>query len=66
MRRRIIARVERLDENPRPVGAKQLVGSTKELRLRAGDYRVIYEVNDDVLRVLVLKVAPRKDVYRRR
>ncbi|MHB8147274.1 MAG: type II toxin-antitoxin system RelE family toxin [Vulcanimicrobiaceae bacterium] len=36
------------------------------MRLRVGDYRVIYEVHDDVLRALVLKVAAHKDAYRRR
>lgn len=66
MRRRIIAKAERLAENPRPRGVKPLVGSAGEFRLRVGDYRVIYEVTDATQCVLVLAVGPRKDVYRRR
>ncbi len=66
MRRRIITKAERLAQNPRPIGAKQLAGRPGELRLRVGSYRVIYEVTDAVLLVLVLDIGPRKDVYRRR
>ncbi len=61
----IISRVERLAEHPRPRGVKKLVGGTGELRIRVGDYRVIYTVDDGVLLVLVLEIGPRKDIYRR-
>ena len=63
--RRVERAIDALARNPRPRGVKQLVASGGALRLRVGDYRVIYEVRDDVLLVLVLKVAPRKDAYRR-
>ena len=63
VQRRITARVSTLSENPRPVGAKRLSGPQALYRLRIGDYRVIYEVQNDVLVVLVVKVGHRKDVY---
>lgn len=65
-RERIIRRVQQLAENPRPAGSKKLKGSDNTYRIRQGDYRIIYDVEDDRVLVLVLKVAHRKDVYRRR
>ncbi|WP_308127843.1 MULTISPECIES: type II toxin-antitoxin system RelE/ParE family toxin [unclassified Frankia] len=54
-----------LVDNPRPVGVKALEGRPGALRIRLADYRVIYEVHDDVLLVLVVRVAHRREVYRR-
>ncbi|WP_300385479.1 type II toxin-antitoxin system RelE/ParE family toxin [Nocardioides sp.] len=65
-RRRIQAVVELLAQEPRPAGAKKLVGGDGEWRVRTGDYRVIYEVRDGVLLVLVLAVGHRRDIYRSR
>ena len=65
-RRRIQAVVELLAQEPRPAGAKKLVGGDGEWRVRTGDYRVIYEVRDGVLLVLVLAVGHRDDIYRSR
>jgi mRNA interferase RelE/StbE len=62
-RRRIQAVVELLSENPRPPAATQLVGGMGEWRVRTGDYRVIYEIEDDRLVVLVVRVGHRRDVY---
>ena len=60
---RILAAIGALMEDPRPAWSKKLVG--EELyRIRVGMYRVIYEVEDDVLVVLVVKVGHRKDVCR--
>lgn len=59
-RRRIQAVVELLAQEPRPAGAKKLVGGDGEWRVRTGDYRVIYEVRDGVLLVLVLAVGHRR------
>jgi mRNA interferase RelE/StbE len=47
-RRRIQAAIELLAENPRPQGARKLVGGDGEWRVRTGDYRVVYEIYDDV------------------
>lgn len=63
-RRRIRAVVELLAQEPRPAGAKKIVGGDGEWRVRTGDYRVIYEVRDGVLLVLVLAVGHRRDIYR--
>lgn len=55
-----------LAENPRPPGSKQLVGSKEPLlfRIRVGDYRIIYEVQNDVVLVSVIHIGHRKDIYR--
>lgn len=54
-----------LAENPLPAGSKQLAGETPPLcRVRVGDYRILYQIEDDVLVILVVHVGHRKDVYR--
>ena len=50
-------------DDPRPPGCKKLKGVENLYRLREGDYRVIYSVEDRVLRVIVVAVGNRKDVY---
>lgn len=64
-RRRVQAAIELLAVDPRPAGARQLVGGAGEWRVRTGDYRIVYEIHDDVLLVLVVAVGHRKDIYRR-
>ena len=63
---RVQAAIELLADNPRPPGARKLVGGDGEWRVRTGDYRIVYEIHDRVLRVLVLSVGHRRDVYRNR
>ncbi|MDR2180016.1 MAG: type II toxin-antitoxin system RelE/ParE family toxin [Synergistaceae bacterium] len=60
---RIIQSALALADNPRPVGCKKLKGSDS-WRIRVGDYRVVYEIYDDVLVVLVVRVAHRREVYK--
>jgi mRNA interferase RelE/StbE len=60
---KILIAVKSLAENPRPSGCKKLKGSKTDYRIRIGDYRVIYEIRDGKLVVLVLNVGHRKDVY---
>jgi mRNA interferase RelE/StbE len=62
-RRRMVAKIQTLASNPRPVGAEKLSGEDK-YRLRQGDYRILYEIVDDELVVTVVKVGNRRDVYR--
>lgn len=60
---RIAVRVERLASVPRPPGCKKLVGGDKEWRIRIGDYRVVYEIDDAAKTVDVTRIAHRRDVY---
>jgi len=52
-----------LEEDPRPPGCKKLKGR-QGYRIRVGDYRVIYEIEDAILRVIVIDLGHRKDIYR--
>ena len=62
---RIKAATESLREDPRPAGAKMLTGMHGVLRIRvAGDYRVLYTVDDDRLVVLVVDAGHRRQIYR--
>ena len=63
VRRRIQAALELLSSNPRPPAATQLVGGAGEWRVRTGDYRIVYEIEDDNLLVLVLRVGHRREIY---
>ncbi|WP_417367585.1 type II toxin-antitoxin system RelE family toxin [Glutamicibacter arilaitensis] len=56
--------IQALAEDPRPPGCLQLNGGDGELRIRVGDYRIVYDVQDDVLVVLVLKIGHRREIYR--
>jgi mRNA interferase RelE/StbE len=56
--------IERLGDNPWPHGSKKLVGASRTYRIRVGDYRIVYEIEDEVLVVLVIRVAHRRDAYR--
>ena len=62
--RRILKTIVSLSEEPRPSGAEQLSGQER-YRVRQGNYRIIYEINDNEVIVVVVKVGHRKDVYRR-
>ena len=57
-------RIDSLCLDPRPRGSKKLKGGDELWRVRVGDYRVVYEVRDKVLVVLVVRVAHRREVYR--
>lgn len=62
---RILQRLEWLQENPRPDDSEKLSGQER-YRIRQGVYRVVYEVQDELLVVTVVKVGHRKHVYKRR
>jgi mRNA interferase RelE/StbE len=61
---RLFSLVDSLAANPRPEACRKLAGHEDRFRVRAGDYRAIYEVRDTVLVVLVVTVGHRRDVYR--
>jgi mRNA interferase RelE/StbE len=63
--RRVQAAIELLATDPRPPGAKALQGRRGYLRVRTGDYRVVYTVRDDVLLVLVVALGHRREIYER-
>ena len=54
-----------LADNPRPFGVKKLEGFDDFYKIKKGNYRIIYTIEDDILTVEVLKVGNRKDVYKR-
>jgi mRNA interferase RelE/StbE len=62
-RERIIVAIRNLADNPRPAGSKKLTGRNA-WRIRIGDYRVIYEIEDNKLIILVVDVGHRKEIYR--
>ncbi len=62
--RRVLNGIEKLSQNPRPHGYKLLEGKENLFRVRIGDYRVIYEIHDEILFVLILTIAHRREVYR--
>ena len=64
-KRRIQAVLELLSDDPRPPSAVPLVGGSGEWRVRTGDYRVIYEIADQEILVLVLRIGHRREVYQR-
>ncbi len=64
-RQRIVDRIVDLAANPRPEGAEKLSGTRDKYRIRQGDYRILYEIVDDVLVVYVVRIGHRRDVYRR-
>ncbi len=63
-RRRMVAKIWTLTENPRPVGAEKLSGEDK-YRVRQGNYRILYEIVDSDLIVTVVRIGNRREVYRR-
>ena len=59
--RRIVAAIKSLADDPRPPGTKKLSGQER-YRLRQGNYRILYEIEDDRLIVCVVRVGDRRDV----
>ena len=62
---RIISVINSLAEDPRPSGAVKLKGSDNLYRVRVGDHRIIYAIEDDSLVVLVVEVGHRREIYRK-
>ncbi len=62
-RQRVVRRIVRLADNPRPPGCEKLSGQGK-YRVRQGNFRIIYEIHDQNLLIVVVKVGDRKDVYK--
>ncbi len=61
---RIIPHIKALAENPRPSGCHKITGSKNDWRIRIGDYRVLYEIDEKAGAVRVMRVRHRRDAYR--
>ena len=62
--RRIASKIDMLADNPRPPDSRKLAGADRLYRLRVGDCRVVYEILEKQLVVLVIRVGHRREVYR--
>lgn len=61
---RVLAAIQALANNPRPPGCRKLAGGRNDWRVRVGDYRVVYEIADQIRVVRVNRVRHRREVYR--
>ena len=59
----ITEKILSLEQNPRPPGCKKLTGR-ESWRIRVGDYRVIYNISDHLLQIIVIDIGNRKEIYR--
>ncbi|MCL4509816.1 MAG: type II toxin-antitoxin system RelE/ParE family toxin [Bacteroidetes bacterium] len=59
----ISSRIQNLSEEPRPIGVQKLTG-TDGYRIRAGNYRILYEISDKGKEILIYRIKHRKDVYK--
>ncbi len=62
--KRVIDRIRGLAQQPRPSGCEKLSGESERYRIRQGDYRIVYGIDDAALRVDVVKVGHRREVHR--
>jgi len=63
IRERVAVAIDQLASQPRPPGCKKLAGRDELWRIRVGDYRIVYQIHDDRLAVLVVRIGHRRDVY---
>ena len=61
---RVVLCVKSLSQNPKPPGTRKIVGSTNDWRIRIGDYRVIYEIDEEVREVKIMRIRHRRESYR--
>jgi mRNA interferase RelE/StbE len=61
---RIIAAIESLSEISRPSGVRKLQGSDQSYRIRVGEYRVVYEIIDKIVCIVIIRIGHRKEIYR--
>jgi mRNA interferase RelE/StbE len=62
---KIIKTVESLAENPYPTGIKKMVGSNNTYRIRVGEYRIIYNIESNLLIIEIIKIGHRQGVYKK-
>jgi len=61
--KKIIQKIQSLADNPRPSDCKKLTGEEK-YRIRSGNYRILYLIEDDILIIYVVKIGHRREIYR--
>ena len=64
IRQRLLPKVDALAHDPRPIGVQKLQGRENRYRIRVGDYRIIYEIRDKILVILIVGIGHRREVYR--
>ncbi len=64
VRPRAVTAIQALAKNPRPAGSRKLVGTESDWRIRVGDYRILYEIADEIRIVRINRIRHRRDVYR--
>ena len=64
VRDRVDSVILSLKETPRPAGVKKLKDTISDYRVRVGDYRIIYEIDDDARQIVVRRISHRRDAYR--
>jgi len=60
---KVIKKIQSLSSDPRPVGCEKLSGEEK-YRIRQGNYRVVYSIEDDKLIIFIVKIGHRRDIYK--
>lgn len=60
---KIVQKIETLSHHPRPAGVQILRGDDRHYRLRQGDYRIIYEIEDAQKKIMIIKIGHRREVY---
>jgi len=63
LKKRLDDAIEELSDDPRPPGCRKLAGTSDRCRIRVGDYRIIYRIDDGKVTVLVLVIGHRREVY---
>ncbi len=66
VQRQLKPKIDELEKNPRPYGVEKLAGEENLYRIRSGNYRIVYQIQDRKLLVLLVKIGHRKEVYRKR
>ena len=64
VQRQLQPKIEALSKNPRAHGVEKLAGEDELYRIRSGDYRIIFQIQDKVLVVLLVKIGHRREIYR--
>ena len=62
---RILKKISALAEDPKPAGSRKIIGSENDWRLRAGEYRIIYEIDEETRSIFIIRIRHRREAYRK-